>query len=67
VLRLKTVGTVEERVVGVAMGKAQLADRSITGGCRQAKEKQSALCRAVLSVPHGSPSAVVSCNLACMP
>ena len=35
VLRLKTVGTVEERVVGVASDKAQLADRSITGGlCR---------------------------------
>ena len=33
VLRLKTVGTVEERVVGVASDKAQLADRSITGGC----------------------------------
>ena len=34
VLRLQTVGTVEERVVGVASDKAQLADRSITGGWR---------------------------------
>lgn len=33
VLRLKTVGTVEERVVEAASDKAQLADRSITGGC----------------------------------
>ena len=32
VLRLKTTGTVEDRVVGVASDKAQLADRSITGG-----------------------------------
>ncbi|KAL4430828.1 hypothetical protein ABPG75_006084 [Micractinium tetrahymenae] len=32
VLRLKTVGTVEERIVAVASDKAQLADRSITGG-----------------------------------
>lgn len=31
VLRLKTVGTVEERIVAVASDKAQLADRSITG------------------------------------
>lgn len=34
VLRLKTVGTVEERVVGVASEKAQLADRSITGAAQ---------------------------------
>ena len=39
VLRLKTVGTVEERVVGVASDKAQLADRSITGA-----RKGAALC-----------------------
>jgi SNF2 family DNA or RNA helicase len=31
VLRLKTLGTVEERVVQVAADKALLADRSITG------------------------------------
>ena len=32
VLRLVTAGSIEERVVDVASGKAQLADRSITGG-----------------------------------
>ncbi|KAI3433655.1 hypothetical protein D9Q98_003464 [Chlorella vulgaris] len=62
VLRLKTLGTVEERVVQVAADKALLADRSITGGFFDGKTSAEERQRYLLDTIKASTQAHPSCD-----